>query len=177
MKKVGHTSEFLSRIYWWTWNLLEKLLNWANKKCKNLNIYKVVIFKKIKKNTWRYHYFTPVYQTSWWYDLQFLRYRVWETEIGNYGSFFAFLSHPENLKSQNFEKMKKIAGDIIILHICTKTTIIWGMVPGADLQCTKRWWPIFVKSILFILKLLFSLLLLLLLSLLLMLLFFFILRF
>ena len=28
--------------------------------------------KKIKKNTCRYHYFTPVHQTSWWYDLQFL---------------------------------------------------------------------------------------------------------
>ena len=41
--------------------------------------------KKIKKNTWRYHYFTSAYQKSWWYDLQFLRYRVWQTEIGNYG--------------------------------------------------------------------------------------------
>ena len=32
-------------------------------------------------------------------------------------------------KNQNYEKLKKIAGDIIILHLCTKTTIIWGMVP------------------------------------------------
>ena len=46
-------------------------------------------YKKIKKNTWRYHYFTFVYQKSWWYGLQFLRHRVWWTEIGNYGSFFA----------------------------------------------------------------------------------------
>ena len=45
----------------------------------------------------------------------------------------------------------------------------------ADLECKKGWWPIFVKSILFILKLL--LLFLLLLSLLLMLLFFFALKF
>ena len=30
-----------------------------------------------KKSTWRHHYFTPVYETSWWYD-QFLRYRVWD---------------------------------------------------------------------------------------------------
>ena len=74
--------------------------------------------KKIKKNTWRYHYFTPVYQKSWSYDLQFLRYRVWQTEIGNYGSFFAFLTlpsppplHPsttKNTKNQNFEKWKKL---------------------------------------------------------------------
>ena len=64
---------------------------------------------KRKKSTWRYHYFTPVYQ------------KVWQTEIGNYGSFFALL-HPlsKNPKNQNFEKMKKIAGDIIIVHMCTK---------------------------------------------------------
>ena len=55
-----------------------------------------------------------------WYDLQFLRYRVWKTEIGNYGSFFAFLLPPKNQKNQNFEKMKKIAADIIILHMFTK---------------------------------------------------------
>ena len=47
--------------------------------------------KKLRKNICRYHYFTPVYQKSWWYDLQFLRYRVWQTEIGNYGSFFDLL--------------------------------------------------------------------------------------
>ena len=39
---------------------------------------------------------------------------VWQTEIGNYRSFFALLPSPPPLK------MKKIAGDIIILHICTK---------------------------------------------------------
>ena len=53
--------------------LLKKLLKWANKNCKNFNIYNVVFpKKKIQKNTWRYHYFTPVHQTSWWHDLQFL---------------------------------------------------------------------------------------------------------
>ena len=38
-------------------------------------------FFKKKKDTCRYYYFTPVYQKSWWYDLQFLRYRVWQTEF------------------------------------------------------------------------------------------------
>ena len=47
----------------------------------------MLYLKKIEKKTWRYHYFTPAYQKSWWYDLLFLRYRVWQTEIGNYGSF------------------------------------------------------------------------------------------
>ena len=73
---------------------------------------------KIKKNTWRYHYFIHVYQHSSWYDLQFLTYRVWQTEICNYGSFFAL--PPKNQKNLNFEKIYKITGDIIILHKCTK---------------------------------------------------------
>ena len=73
---------------------------------------------KIKKNTWRY-YFIHVYQHSSWYDLQFLTYRgVWQTEICNYGSFFAL--PPKNQKNLNFEKIHKITGDIIILHKCTK---------------------------------------------------------
>ena len=64
--------------------------------------------KKIKKNTWRYHYFTPVYQKLWWYDPQFLQYRAWQTETGNLRSSFALLPPPPNdLKNQYFEKMKK----------------------------------------------------------------------
>ena len=34
----------------------KKRLKRANKKCKNFNTYNVAFFKKIKKNTWRYHY-------------------------------------------------------------------------------------------------------------------------
>ena len=49
LKKVGHTSEFLFGIYWWTYYLLENLLKWVNKKCKNFNIYNIVFFIKIKK--------------------------------------------------------------------------------------------------------------------------------
>ena len=83
-------------------------------KCFNINKNN----KKIKKNTWRYHYFISVHQQTSWYDLQFLRYRVWQTEIGKYGSFFPL--PPKSQKNQNFEKMKNIAGDIIILYKCTK---------------------------------------------------------
>ena len=39
--------------------LKKKMLKEANKKCKNFNIYNVVFFF-FKKNTWRYHYFTPM---------------------------------------------------------------------------------------------------------------------
>ena len=74
-------------------------------------------FQKNKKNACRYNYFTPLYQNSWSYDLQFLRYRMWQTEIMGYFSPFY---QTKNKKNQNFEKMKKIAGDIIILHRYTK---------------------------------------------------------
>ena len=89
-------------------------------------MFKMLYFKKdTKKNTWRYRCFTPVYQQSWWYGLQFLRYRAWQTDIGNCVLFFAlltiatFLKKPK--KNKNFEKMKKTLRDIIILHMCIIT--------------------------------------------------------
>ena len=39
--------------------------------------------------------------------------------ILHFGPFFA-LSPPNSPKNQNFEKVKKTPGDIIILHMCTK---------------------------------------------------------
>ena len=59
MKKVGHTSEYPLGIYWW---------NLENSKNQN--------FQKIKKNCWRYHYFTHVYQKPQSYKVNFLRYEV-----------------------------------------------------------------------------------------------------
>ena len=54
------------------------------------------------------------------YDVWFLRYKAGQTE------FFIILGHflpsdpPKNQKkNQNFEKMKKTPGDIIILHLHT----------------------------------------------------------
>ena len=108
---------------------IKKLLKWANKKGKNLDTC-VYLKKKMKKNTWRYHHFKPVYQKPWLYDLQYLRYKVWQTEIGNYGSFLVLLPPPlhplphyPSIKATRiniFKKWKKIAGDIIILHKCNK---------------------------------------------------------
>ena len=128
--KKSHTCEGGANIRISVWHLLmklkknyllKKLLKWAKKNLRIL-IFTMLycFFKKIKKNNWRYHHFTPVYQNSWWYDLQFLRYRVWQTEIVNYGSFFPLIT--PSLKSQKIrtlKKWKKVDGDII-LHICTK---------------------------------------------------------
>ena len=46
-----------------------------------------------------------------------------ETEIGNYGSFFAILPPPPSAppnNPENFEKMKYASGDVTILHMYTK---------------------------------------------------------
>ena len=89
---------------------------------------------KNEKICWRYHHhFTHVYQKSQSYDVRFLRYGVRQNLL----SFFVFLHfchfllfaildhflpfYPYKIpKNQNFEKMKKNPGDIIILHKCTK---------------------------------------------------------
>ena len=60
-----------------------------------------------------------VYQKWQSYHVHFLRYGKRQAE------FFVFLGHflpfypPNNTKNQNFEKLKKIPADIIILHKCT----------------------------------------------------------
>ena len=89
--------------------LLKKLLKWANKQCKNFNIYNVVFFykKKWKKNTWRYYYFTHVYQKSRWYDLQFLRYMACQTSIGDTGLFFNLPFPLRLLKTRKIRIKKK----------------------------------------------------------------------
>ena len=107
MKKVGHTSEFSFGIYWWTL-----------KNTKNQN------FEKMKKNCWRYHNFTHVYQKQQSYEEQLLRYRVrqiflsfwaiffisWDTKCKrqgfvNMGHFLAF-DPSNNRRNQNFEKKR-----------------------------------------------------------------------
>ena len=69
----------------------------------------------------RYYPFTKVYHKWRSYDVWFLRYKARRT------GFFVILGHflpydpPNNMKNQNFEKMKYTPGDIIIfiLNLCT----------------------------------------------------------
>ena len=44
---------------------------------------------------------------SWWYDLQFLKIRRWQTKIGNYGSVFALLTPPSLQKTRKIRILKK----------------------------------------------------------------------
>ena len=85
-----------------------------------LIILKIKILKKNLKNAWRYYPSIYVYH-KWrsYVYIWFLIYKVWQTEICVIlGHFLPFYT-PNNLKNQDFEKMKKTPGDIIILNMCT----------------------------------------------------------
>ena len=53
------------------------------------------------------------------HDVWFLRYGAWQTEFFVILDHFLYFYPPNILESQNFEKMKKTLGDIVILHMCT----------------------------------------------------------
>ena len=70
--------------------------------------------------------------------------------ISHFGLFFALLPH-NSPKNQNFEKMKKTPGDIIILHMCTKNYDqmlygSWDMVHD-KCNCYILFWAIFCPFI------------------------------
>ena len=50
----------------------------------------------------------------------------------------------------------------LLLYLSLGKVGVFLIIPGADLECKTKWWPIFAKLILFILQLLFLFLLLLL---------------
>ena len=71
------------------------------------------------------------------HEVQFLRYGVRDRIFSHFGLFLPFYP-PNNPENQNFEKMKKESGDDIILHMCTKITII--MYASWNMKCN---WHIF----------------------------------
>ena len=84
---------------------IKKLLKQANQKQNNFNICNVWFKKRIKKNNCKYHYqnLDDMIYSSW--DIE--KKRLKKTAL-------------KKTKNQNFEKIKKTVGDIIILHTCTK---------------------------------------------------------
>ena len=72
---------------------------------------KINILKKWKQ-TWRYYHFTNVYHKWQSYNVSLLIWSGTENYFCHFGSFFALLPP----KDQDFEKMKKTSGDIIILR-------------------------------------------------------------
>ena len=126
MKKVGHTPEF-------PFSIIDEL--WKTRKIRILKKE-----KKRKKNCWRYHHFTHVYQKPQSYEIQFLGHGVRQISYVIFGHFLPFDPH-NNPKNQNFEKIKK-AGFFkkkkkdIILHLCTinDNHTIYG---SSDINCNK----------------------------------------
>ena len=118
---MGHTSEFPFGIYWWTL-----------KNLKNQN------FEKMKKNCWRYHHFTHVYQKPQSYEVQLLRYEVRQSFLSFWTIFWPFNPlPPTNPKNQNFEGIKKEFGDVIILNLCNKKHDHM-MYAYSDMECSHR---------------------------------------
>ena len=80
---------------------------------------KIKILKKWKK-PWRYYHFTHMYHRQS-YDVWFLRYEARRTEFFVIlDCLLPFYPPPNNPKNRNFEKLKKLPEDIIILHKFTK---------------------------------------------------------
>ena len=77
-------------------------------------------FWKTEKSNQRYNHFTHMSHKWHSYDVWFLRYEAWQTKFFvSLDCFFPFYPS-NNQKNQNFEKLKKNPGDIIILHKCPK---------------------------------------------------------
>ena len=73
-----------------------------------------------ENNTWRYYHFTRVYHKWQSYDVWFLRYKAWRTEFFIILDQFLPFYSPMDPENQNFENMRIMPGDIVILHMFTK---------------------------------------------------------
>ena len=70
-------------------------------------------FEKTKNENWRYYHFTHMYHKWQLHDLWFIRYGEWWTELLSFWTTFLPFFTSKNLEKQNFEKMKKMFGNII----------------------------------------------------------------
>ena len=105
----------------------------------NQNFGKIII---IKKNAWRYH-FTLVYHKWQSHDVLFLRYWAQQTECFVILGYFCPFTHPNNPPNQNFEKMEKVHGDIILhMSIITENHLMYDF---RDTECNRIFliWSIF----------------------------------
>ena len=94
-----------------------------------LTTQKINILKKWKKNPRRYYHFTHVYH-KWrqLYDAWFLKYEAWQQNFLSFWTVFCSFTPPNNPKNQNFGKLKKAPGDIIIYTSVPKIMIIYAIL-------------------------------------------------
>ena len=99
---------------------------------------------KNEKNVWRYHHFTQLYQKLWLGAILFLRYGAWPMLLLFFILSYFLPFYPSNSpKNENFKRMKKTPGDII-LHTCTKSYdyrlyCSWDMVHDPCNFCFWSW--------------------------------------
>ena len=92
----------------------------------------------MEKNCWRYHHFTYVYQKPQSYEVQFLRYGVRQFFLSFWPIFCPFPKPPpNNPENQNFVKMKKVSGDVIMLNLCNKKHNQM-MFAYSDIKCNRH---------------------------------------
>ena len=122
VRKVGHTSKFRFGIYWWT---LKNPKNQTFEKMKK-TVGDIIILHICTKNHNHMRYSS--WDTEW--DITFCHFRP----------FFALLtpSPSNNPKNQNFEKMKKASGDVIVLNLSNKKHYHM-MYAYSDMECDR--WP------------------------------------
>ena len=121
---------------WRRWGTLQNfLLAFIDELLKNL---KKQNFEKMKKKVLEISsFYTCVLKTTIiWGKVP----EIWsETEFFcHFGSFFAlFPPSPNNPENQNFEKMRKASGDIIILRLCNKKHDHM-MYAYSDMDCDRH---------------------------------------
>ena len=100
--QVGHTSEFPFGIYWWTLKNL-KTQNFEKNEKKKKNAEYIIILLMCTKSH------------------NHMRHSSWDTEFEFFVILGPFYPQPSNNpEKQNFEKMKKTSGNVIILKLCNK---------------------------------------------------------
>ena len=127
---------------WWTefFVILDRFLSFYP-----LTTWKIQILKNWKKWLEILSFYTCTI------DGNHMMYGSWDNKCNGY-IFLVILEHfspfypRNNLKNQNFEKIKKMPGDIIILHMCTINNkhMIYG---SWDMECDGQnflsFWTIF----------------------------------
>ena len=124
MKKVGHTSEFLVGIYWWTWKnkyLLKRRMT-PSKIGKTSRGIIILHMCTINQN--------HMMSGSW--NMKHDR------EFGHILDHFLPLYPTINLKNQNFEKRKKECLEISFSTCVPKVMITWCTVP--EIWCRMNRW-------------------------------------
>ena len=132
VKKVGYTSEFPFGIYWWTLKNLKNQNFWKREKIY-IYIYTgdIIILHMFSKNH---------------NQVQSLRYGVTQFFL-SFRAIFCPLPPPppppssNTPQNQNFEKKKKVSGDVIILNLCNKkhNQMIYAY---SDMVCARHKSPI-----------------------------------